>query len=122
SLYCARKDTNCTNCDEISSRLDCCGFMKLVSRFCSKCGGEIFSDAAEGLCTACLLETGLGLFSEAAERINDPDRADHPPRIDNRAANGSTVAASDAQLPGILGDYELLEEIGRGGQGVVYRA
>jgi hypothetical protein len=46
--------------------------MKFVSRVCSKCGAEIFADAAEGLCTACLLETGLGLFSDAVDRVNDP--------------------------------------------------
>ena len=91
--------------------------MKFVSRVCSKCGAEIFADAAEGLCTACLLETGLGLFSDAVDRVNDPGRADRPRRIDTPAANGSIAAAFETEMPGSLGDYELLEEIGRGGQG-----
>ena len=96
--------------------------MRFVSRVCSKCGAKIFADAAEGLCTACLLETGLGLFSEAANRVNDRGRADQPRHVGTPASNGKIATAFDTEMPGILGDYELLEEIGRGGQAVVYRA
>jgi len=90
--------------------------VKFVSRICSKCGAEILVGAAEGLCTACLLETGLGLFAEPVARVDDTGRVNQPPRSDIAAANGSKVAP-DTKAPQILGDYELLEEIGRGGQG-----
>src|SRR6266480_1888806 len=36
-----------------------------VFRICRKCGAKIFSDAPRGLCTACVLETALGIPPDA---------------------------------------------------------
>ena len=72
--------------------------MARVLRVCKKCGTAIFADEPEGLCAACLLETSLGII--------------------HQEANGAAVP----EMPDELGDYQLMEEIGCGGQGVVYRA
>jgi TolB-like protein len=93
-----------------------------VTRICRKCGAKIFSDAPRGLCAGCTLETALGLFPEDVAAGNDPGGKENVLHDDSSAAPDVKGIARAANMLGEFGDYELLEEIGRGGQGVVFRA
>src|SRR5438128_4387652 len=75
--------------------------MTNVSPVCAKCGSKLFADAPQGFCSLCLFKTGLG-----------------PLQDEDEDALGSVAARMQMEF----GDDKLLEEIGRGGQGVVYRA
>src|SRR6476646_2574012 len=81
--------------------------MNSAPRVCRKCGAEIFADAPEGLCTACLFETGLNLLaSESVAEVVDPSRHDRERPPDKKKTPQSTKPLAD------FGDYELLEVIG----------
>ena len=102
--------------------------MTSALRLCPKCGGKIPADAPGGGCPGCLLHAGLARFTEELVGARDASTITATEAVDGGSAERveanvaaavrqNKKAARDVETLGELGDYELLEVVGRGGQG-----
>jgi tRNA A-37 threonylcarbamoyl transferase component Bud32 len=88
-------------------------------RHCKQCGGKLSADAPQGLCPQCLIKLGLPTGADIEKTAASDDKSG---AATNQTPPNRFIPPEPAELAGQFPQLEIIELIGQGGMGAVYKA